>query len=107
VGGFVLTDARIARALPGYGFAFANCALFMIYLLLGHISHCCCSCYPPVYLLPASAASLGVLVLRQTPTAAEMLGIALVIGGFALHRRTGDQTRLPVRLVLCDVLDWI
>ena len=37
-------------------------------------------------LLPATAILIGILVLRQMPTAAESLGIALVVGGVALHR---------------------
>ena len=37
-------------------------------------------------LLPATATAIGFLVLRQVPTVAELLGIALVIGGVALHR---------------------
>jgi inner membrane transporter RhtA len=37
-------------------------------------------------LLPASATVIGVLVLHQFPSAADLLGIALVIGGVALHR---------------------
>ena len=37
-------------------------------------------------LLPATAALIGVLVLRQVPTHAELIGIALVIAGVALHR---------------------
>jgi len=37
-------------------------------------------------LLPAMASLMGVLVLRQLPTAAEVGGIALVIGGVLLHR---------------------
>jgi inner membrane transporter RhtA len=37
-------------------------------------------------LLPASAAAIGALVLRQIPGPAELAGIALVIGGVALHR---------------------
>ena len=37
-------------------------------------------------LLPAAAAAIGFLVLRQVPTVAELVGIALVIGGVALHR---------------------
>lgn len=32
----VLTDIRIAGEALGYGFAFANCALFMAYIILGH-----------------------------------------------------------------------
>ena len=37
-------------------------------------------------LLPATAALIGVIVLQQIPTHAEMVGIALVIVGVALHR---------------------
>lgn len=156
VGGvYVLTDARIAGELPGYGFAFTNCALFTVYIVLGHrisgrggvsgIDRLACamqiaavaaisfglraalpaltdiglllaavgvgvfSSVVPydcdqlamarlprasfaslLALLPASATAIGVLVLRQTPTAAELLGIALVIGGVVLHR-TSDR----------------
>ena len=37
VGGvFFLTDVRIAGELVGFVFAFANCALFVLYVLLGH-----------------------------------------------------------------------
>lgn len=36
VGVFTLTDIRLAGAPLGFGFAFANCALFMLYVTLGH-----------------------------------------------------------------------
>jgi inner membrane transporter RhtA len=39
-----------------------------------------------VALLPATATVVGVLVLRQLPTALEVAGIALVMAGIALHR---------------------
>jgi len=35
-GVFVLTDVRIAHQPIGYIFAFANCALFVLYIVLGH-----------------------------------------------------------------------
>ena len=35
-GGFVLTDARFGGQPLGYVYAFANCALFMLYVVLGH-----------------------------------------------------------------------
>lgn len=151
-GVYVLTDVRIAGELLGYVFAFANCALFMGYILLGHrisaggagvsgIDQLACamlvatiaafpfgiraalpalaapmllaaavgvgvssSVIPYVCdqlamarlprasfalllsLLPASAAVIGFLVLRQVPTWPELAGIAFVIGGVALHR---------------------
>src|SRR6185436_12288498 len=37
-------------------------------------------------LLPATAALIGLIVLRQMPSALEAGGIALVIAGVALHR---------------------
>jgi inner membrane transporter RhtA len=37
-------------------------------------------------LLPASAAIIGIAVLRQIPTLTELAGILLVAGGIALHR---------------------
>jgi len=39
-----------------------------------------------VSLLPATATVIGILVLRQVPSWLEAAGVALVIGGVALHR---------------------
>ncbi len=39
-----------------------------------------------VSLLPATATVIGIVVLAQVPTAAELAGIALVVAGVALHR---------------------
>jgi inner membrane transporter RhtA len=39
-----------------------------------------------VSLLPATATVIGVIVLTQIPTATELLGVALVIGGVAVHQ---------------------
>ena len=39
-----------------------------------------------VALLPATATVIGVVVLRQLPTAVDLAGIALVMAGVALHR---------------------
>jgi inner membrane transporter RhtA len=41
-----------------------------------------------VALLPATATVIGVVVLRQLPTAVDLAGIALVMAGVALHRET-------------------
>ena len=40
-----------------------------------------------VALLPATATVVGVIVLRQLPTAVDLAGIALVMAGVALHRQ--------------------
>ena len=47
-----------------------------------------------ISLLPATATVIGVVVLIQIPTAAEILGIALVVSGIALHqqRRPDSET---------------
>jgi inner membrane transporter RhtA len=41
-----------------------------------------------VALLPATATVIGVLVLAQVPSAVEVIGVALVVGGVALHRES-------------------
>ncbi len=38
-----------------------------------------------VSLLPATATVIGIVVLAQVPSPAELLGVALVVGGVALH----------------------
>jgi inner membrane transporter RhtA len=42
-----------------------------------------------VALLPAVATVVGIVVLAQLPTAVEVAGVALVVGGVAVHRPTG------------------
>jgi len=44
-----------------------------------------------VSLLPATATLIGILVLTQIPSPAEAAGVALVIGGVALHREPAEQ----------------
>jgi inner membrane transporter RhtA len=150
-GGWILTDIRVGGELLGYLFAFANCALFVLYIVFGHqiaqdggapsidalslamlialatvspigftgalaalqqpylllagVGVGICSSVIPyvcdqlamarlprstfallLSLLPASAALIGVAVLRQIPTVAEWMGILLVMAGVALHK---------------------
>jgi inner membrane transporter RhtA len=52
-------------------------------------------------LLPATATVIGVVVLTQIPTAVEIIGVALVIGGVAVHQDRvapveSGRTDLPV-----------
>lgn len=151
-GAALLTEVRLSGGWLGFIFAFANCALFMLYVMLGHriaedggsegierlgaamlialltitpigsageapaMLHpqlllagigvgLCSSVIPYVCdqlamarlpraslalllsLLPASAVVIGVVVLRQFPTAAEVAGGALVVCGVAVHRQ--------------------
>jgi inner membrane transporter RhtA len=49
-----------------------------------------------VSLLPATATVTGLVVLAQVPTLPELAGLALVVGGVALHReRRGRSGELP------------
>jgi inner membrane transporter RhtA len=42
-----------------------------------------------VSLLPATATVIGIVVLAQLPTAVEIVGVALVVAGVAVHREPG------------------
>src|SRR5258705_7077069 len=150
-GVWLLTDVRLVGQPLGFAFAFANCGLFVLYVVLGHriaadggsagvdrlgaamlvalvtitpiglaqaalaFTHplvllagigvgICSSVIPyvtdqlamarlprPTFalllaLLPACATAIGVLVLRQIPTRAEVLGVALIVMGVAIHQ---------------------
>lgn len=45
-----------------------------------------------VSLLPATATVIGIVVLAQIPTAAEVAGVALVIAGVAVHREPREDS---------------
>jgi len=157
-GGWLLTDVRFGGEPLGFVFAFANCAFFMLYVVLGHriaqdggatgidrlgaamlialvtitpigitgalpaISQpllllagigvgICSSVIPYVSdqlamarlpratfalllsLLPASAAIIGIVVLRQIPRPLEVVGILLVAGGVALHKEAEVRSK--------------
>ena len=155
VGVFVLTDVRIAGQPLGYVFAFGNCALFVMYVVLGHriaagggsggidrlgaamliamvaalpvaIADAAPALVSPVLLgaaigvgisssvipyvcdqlamarlpratfalmlalLPATASLIGIVVLRQIPSLAELGGVVLVVMAVAVHRASPD-----------------
>ena len=158
-GVIALTEVRLTAQPVGYLFAFANCGLFMLYILLGHriaanapdvsgidrlalamlvatlaalpvglrqalpaftdaplmaaavgvgvsssvIPYVCdqlamrrlprASFALLLSLLPASAAAIGFLVLRQAPSLVDVIGIVLVVAGVGLHRV--EETRPP------------
>jgi inner membrane transporter RhtA len=150
-GVFLLTSVRLSGEPIGYIFAFANCTLFVLYILLGHriaasgsrggverlamamviasivvtpigLSRAsgallepilllagagvgiCSSVIPYICdqfamarlskatfalmlaLLPATACLVGIVVLRQIPSLAELTGVGAVIAGVALKR---------------------
>jgi inner membrane transporter RhtA len=150
-GVYFLTRIEIKNAAIGYFFAFANCALFMLYVSIGHtiassgvilgadaigsamlislitiipigIRDAAVAFFNPILLaaaagvgisssvipyvcdqlamkrlpaasfslllsiLPAMATAMGILVLRQFPSGAQLVGLALVVAGVALQR---------------------
>ncbi len=155
-----LADVRLEGEPVGFAFAFANCGLFVLYVVLGHriaregggregidrlgaamlvalvaaapigvgeaaaafarpdlllagIGVGVCSSVIPyvcdqvamarlpratfallLALLPASAAAIGLLVLRQEPRPVEVAGIGLIVLGVAVHREPA-LTPLP------------
>jgi len=157
IGGvWLLTDLRLIGQPLGFAFAFANCALFILYVTLGHriaqsgatagidrlgaamfialltitplgvrgaaiaFTHpllllagvgvgVCSSVIPYVCdqlamarlsratfalllaALPACATIIGVIVLRQVPTLPDVMGVALIIGGVAVHQERATQ----------------
>ena len=50
-----------------------------------------------VSLLPATATVVGLVVLAQVPSVTDAGGLALVIGGVALHREPPPRTRAASR----------
>jgi inner membrane transporter RhtA len=51
-----------------------------------------------VSLLPATATVIGVVVLAQVPSPAEVAGVALVVAGVALRREVEDRPEEPLAL---------
>jgi inner membrane transporter RhtA len=159
-----LADLRLAGQPLGFAFAFGNCALFVLYVVLGHqvantdagtgamsgidqlgaamlvaavvvtpvglggalaaFAHpglllagvgvgLCSSVIPSVAdqlamarlpratfslmlaLLPMTGTIIGAIVLRQLPTGQDLLGIALVVVGVALHQVPADEGLHP------------
>lgn len=151
IGVYALTDIRLVGEPIGFAFAFANAALFTLYIVLGHraaqrgasagidslglamviatlvamplgIWDAGAALLDPIALLagvgvgisssvipyisdqlalgrlrrstyalfvsilPATATLIGIVILRQIPSAQELIGIALVIAGVASHQ---------------------
>jgi inner membrane transporter RhtA len=156
IGVYALTDVRIVGEPLGYVFAFLNCALFALYIVLGHriassqgvssvdrlgaaMGIAAIAALPiglgdalPAFaspplllaaigvgvsssvvpyicdqlamrrlpratfalllsLLPATACVIGFLVLRQTPSVIDILGVALVVSGVALSESKAER----------------
>jgi inner membrane transporter RhtA len=156
-GVYVLIDVRLRGGAVGYGLAFANAAMFALYIVLAHrvsresgidglaaamlmalpavtalggwevvphltdpvalgagvgvgvtssvVPYVCDqlamarlarSTYSlMVSLLPATATVVGLLVLGQTPTPRQVLGVSLVVGALALHQERTTAAASP------------
>jgi inner membrane transporter RhtA len=162
VGVYLLTDVRLEGEAVGFAFAFANAALFAVYIVLAHrvaergagagidglaaamvvatvvvtpigsasvvpalldpvalaagIGVGVASSVVPyvadqlamarlsrstyalmVSLLPATATVVGIAVLAQIPSIVEVVGVALVIAGVAVHRQRSDHATSTAR----------
>ena len=53
-----------------------------------------------VSLLPATATVIGIVVLAQIPSAIEVIGVALVVAGVAIHREPGGGDDAEAELAL-------
>ena len=93
-GVYLLTDVQLVAEPVGIAFAAANALLFAAYIVLGHrVSRCDDLTGSPgltgidgLALSMMVAAVVGVVVLAQVPSAHEVVGVALVVAGVALHR---------------------
>jgi inner membrane transporter RhtA len=159
-GVYVLIDIRLRGGVLGYGLAFANAAMFALYIVLAHrvsrqssiggidglamamlmalpavtalggwdvlphltdpvalgagvgvgvtssvIPYVCdqlamarlarATYSLMVSLLPATATVVGLVVLGQTPTPRQLLGVSLVVGALALHQERATEAAAP------------
>ena len=58
-----------------------------------------------VALLPATATVIGLLVLQQTPSAAELTGVSLVVAAVALRREPAVAVEAPLRQPVGEAAD--
>jgi inner membrane transporter RhtA len=77
----ILTDVRFASAPLGYGFAFANCGLFVLYIILGHrLSGTGGIDRLSMSMLIAAAAALPVGLTRAAPAFHSLTLLAAAAG---------------------------
>ena len=79
-----LTDPALLAAAVGVGLASSVVPYVCDQLAMARLARATYSLM--LALLPATATVVGVLVLTQLPTAKEVAGVALVVGGVAVHR---------------------
>jgi len=79
-----LTDPALLAAAAGVGIASSVVPYVCDQLAMARLARATYSLL--LSLLPATATVVGVVVLAQLPTAEEVAGVALVVGGVAVHR---------------------
>ena len=83
----MLTGVHLASQPLGLAFAFANAGLFATYIVIAHrVAQAGISGIDGLGIAMLIATVIGLLVLAQVPTPAELIGIALVVAGVAVHR---------------------
>jgi inner membrane transporter RhtA len=97
---FGLTDAAVTFGHPrllAAGFAIGVCSSVIPYvcdqLALARLTRSAFALM--LSLLPATATVIGIVVLTQLPQPGEIVGIALIVTGVALHRERADGARRP------------
>lgn len=88
-----VTDPRLLAAAVGVGISSSVIPYICDQLAMRRLARATYSLM--VALLPATATVIGVLVLTQVPTPPEILGVALVIIGVALHRERARRAPDP------------
>jgi inner membrane transporter RhtA len=83
-GGAALLDPLALLAGVGVGISSSVIPYVADQLALGRLPRATYALF--VSLLPATATLIGIVVLRQVPTVGEVVGVALVIAGVAVHQ---------------------
>lgn len=86
-----LSDLVVLAAGVGVGVASSVIPYVLDQLAMARLARSTYSVF--VALLPATAVVVGLIVLRQIPTMAELAGVGLVITGVAIHREAGAPLR--------------
>src|SRR5918999_494993 len=90
-GGKALLDPLALLAGVGVGVSSSVIPYVADQLALGRLPRATYALF--VSLLPATATLIGIVVLRQIPTVGEVVGVALVIAGVAVHQETLETGR--------------
>ena len=84
-----VTDPVALAAGVGVGIASSVIPYVCDQLAMARLERATCALL--VSLLPATATVIGILVLGQVPSGVEVAGVALVVGGVAVHRERSGQ----------------